>query len=130
MCPSLTNWGEWRRKCSVDSTSFPLLHSGFNVSWKPCLNLCSFKWLKSILSLVIRQIPLRLWHYKQSLEMNLSYELKKIAFQTKKLSDFLRSGSKLSHSIMINGKKEFWKSCVLCLEGWCEMYFESSKTSI
>ena len=58
---SLTNWGQWRRKCSVDSTSFPQLHSGFNVSWKPYLNLCSLKWLKPSLSLVIRQIPLGLW---------------------------------------------------------------------
>ena len=40
---SLKNWGQWRRKCSADSTSFRQLHSGFNVSWKPCLNLCSLK---------------------------------------------------------------------------------------
>ena len=40
---SLTNQGQWRRKCSVDSTLFPQLHSRCKVSWKPCLNLCSFK---------------------------------------------------------------------------------------
>ena len=45
---SLTNWGQWRR-CSVDSTSFPQLHSAFNVSQKPCLNLCSLKGLKASL---------------------------------------------------------------------------------
>ena len=58
---SLTNWGQWRRKCSVYSTSFPQLHSRFNVSWKPCLNLCSLRWLKPSLSLIIRQILLGLW---------------------------------------------------------------------
>ena len=40
---SLANWGQWRRKCSADSTSFPHVHSGFNLSWKPCLNLRSLK---------------------------------------------------------------------------------------
>ena len=29
---SLSNWGQWRRKCSVDFTSFPQPHSGFSVS--------------------------------------------------------------------------------------------------
>ena len=66
---SLTNWGQWRRNFSVDSTSFPQLHSGFNVSWKPSLNSCSLKWLKPNLSLVIRQVPLGYDKYKQSLEM-------------------------------------------------------------
>ena len=59
----LSNWGQWRRKCYVDSTSFPQLHSAFNVSRKPCLNLCSLKRLKPSLSLEMRQIPLRLWRH-------------------------------------------------------------------
>ena len=58
---SLTNWGQWRRKISVDSTSFSQLHTGFNIFWMPCLNLFSLKWLKLSLSLIIRQIPLELW---------------------------------------------------------------------
>ena len=35
-----------RKKCSLSSTSKVQLHKGFKVSRKPCLNLCSYKWLK------------------------------------------------------------------------------------
>ena len=41
-----------RKKCSFSSTSKLQLHKGFKVSRKPCLNLCSFKWLKQRLNLV------------------------------------------------------------------------------
>ena len=124
---SLTNWGQWRRKCSVDSTSFPQLHSGFNISWKPCLNLCSLKWLKPSLSLVIRQIPLGLWQLDfGDGRMNLRILLLK----TKKLSDFLRWGSRLFHSIIPDGKKEFLKKLCLCSQGEYYTYFELSITSV
>ena len=35
----LTNWRQWRRKCSLDSAPFAQVHSGFNVSCELCLNL-------------------------------------------------------------------------------------------
>ena len=41
-----------RKKCSLSSTSKLQLHKGFKVSRKPCLNLCSFKWLKRSRNLV------------------------------------------------------------------------------
>ena len=41
-----------RKKCSLSSTSKLQLHKGFKVSRKPCLNLCSFKWLKRRRNLV------------------------------------------------------------------------------
>ena len=36
----LTKKVHWRRKIMQDSTSMLQLHSGFNVSWKLCLELC------------------------------------------------------------------------------------------
>ena len=47
---SLTHWEQWKRKCSVDCTSFPQQHNGFNVYWKLCLILCYLKWIKPCLS--------------------------------------------------------------------------------
>ena len=73
---SLTNWEQWRRKCSVDSTTFPRLHSR----------------LKPSLSLVIRQISLGLWRLRAGFgdgRINLRILLSK----PEKFSDFLRWGS-------------------------------------
>ena len=36
-----------------------------------------------------------------------SYELKNVAFKKRKVFRFLRAGSKLFHSIIVDGKKEF-----------------------
>ena len=47
-----------KRKCSVVSARRPHLHTGSTVSLKPCLNLCSFKWLKFNLRRVSSLIPL------------------------------------------------------------------------
>ena len=41
-----------RKKCSLSSTSKMQLHKEFKVSTKPCINLCSFKWLKPRRNLV------------------------------------------------------------------------------
>ena len=38
---SVRKLGQWRRKSHVFSTSQPQVQSGFNVSWKLFLNLCS-----------------------------------------------------------------------------------------
>ena len=57
---SLIKKGQWRKKWVMDSISWPQLHKGFNVSWKLCLNLCSLRWLKPSLSLVISLILLGL----------------------------------------------------------------------
>ena len=47
-----------KRKWSVVSVSTPHLHTGSTVSLKPCLNLCSFKWLKFNLRRVSSLRPL------------------------------------------------------------------------
>ena len=51
----------------VSSRSWPQLHKGSIVSWKLCLNLCSLKWLRPSLSLVISLIPSGLWIWKKEL---------------------------------------------------------------
>ena len=38
--------GQWRKKLFMDSMSPPQIQIGFIVSLKPCLNLCSLRWLK------------------------------------------------------------------------------------
>ena len=78
---SFTNWGQWRRKCSVDSTSWPQPHSGFIVLWKLYLNLYSHKSLipNQRLVMVLRQlfrvmaIINRIWSW--------SYEFQDIDFK-------------------------------------------------
>ena len=111
---SLTNSGQWRRKCSLDSTSFPQLYSGFNVSWKPCLNFCSFKWLKPSLILVIRQIPLGLWQLQTEFGDG-RRSLRILLLKPEKSSDFLRWGSRLFHSVMVDEKKKFLKKLCFVL---------------
>ena len=52
------------------SVSFPQLKIGLRVSWK-CRNLCSRRWLRPNLSLVINLIPLGLWQLKIEFEDSL-----------------------------------------------------------
>ena len=42
-------------------------HKWFIASWKLCLNLCSLKWFRPSLSLVVNLIPLALWEHVDSL---------------------------------------------------------------
>ena len=110
---SLPNWGQWRRKCFVDYTSFSQLHSGFNVSWKPCLNFCSCnKTNSSSIVAIIKWV----WRW--------SYEIKNIALKIEEFSDFLGWGSSLFHSIM---EKTFLKKL---WQGRYYVYFELSITSV
>ena len=94
----------------------------FNLSWKPCLNLYSLKWLKASVSLVTRQIRLGLRLLKA--EFGVGHMNSRILLlKTEKLSDFLRWGSKLNYDR--RKKNSFWKSYVLCLEG--EVMYISSR---
>ena len=52
----LQKW-QRRKKCIVVSASILQEQSGFNMSLKPCLNLCPRRWLKPNLSLVNIFIP-------------------------------------------------------------------------
>ena len=105
---SLIKKGQWRKKWVADSMSWPQLNKGCTVSWKPCLNLCSLKWLRPSLSLVISLIPLGLWISKKKI-WERSYEIKHFSLKTEILLEFLRLRSKLFHSRIADGKKEFWK---------------------
>ena len=109
---SLIKKGQWRKKWVADSISWPQLHKGFIVSWKLCLNLCSLKWLRPSLSLVISLIPLGLWISKKEFgEGRMKVSI--FSLKTEILLEFLRLGSKLFHSIIADGKKNFWKSYAL-----------------
>ena len=55
---------QWRRKWVDVSTFWSELQIGLSESRKPCLNLCSRRWLRPNLSLVSNLISLRLWHLK------------------------------------------------------------------
>ena len=107
--------GEWRRKWAVDSISKPRLQNGFKESWKLCLNLRSRKWLKPSRSLVINLIPLGLWQLKRLLADGL-INFRILFLKILKLLEFLMLWSSLFHSIIVDGKKEFFKKVCLVLK--------------
>ena len=80
--------GQWRRKCAVDSISKP-----------SC-------------SLVINLIPLGLWQLKRLLGDGL-INFRILVLKILRLLEFLILWSRLFHSIIVDGKKQFWKKCVL-----------------
>ena len=83
----------------------------FNLSWKPCLNLYSLKWLKASVSLVTRQIRLGLWLLKA--EFGVGHMNSRILLlKTEKLSDFLRWGSKLNYD---RRKKIVFEKVMFCV---------------
>ena len=112
---SSLNVGQWRRKCEVDSISKPQLHIGFKQSWKLCLNLCSHKWLITTRSRVIRLIPLWLLQLKALVGEGL-INFRILFLKSIKLIEFLRVGSRLFHSMIVEGKKEFLKKLSLVLK--------------
>ena len=81
------------------------------------LNLCSLKWLRPSGNLVISLIPLVLQISKTEFgegRMKLSI----FSLKTEILLEFLRLGSKLFHSIIADGKKEFLKKlCFVLIRG-------------
>ena len=98
---------QWSRKCAVDSISKPQLQNSFKESWKVCLNLCSRKWLKSSRSLVINLIPLGLWQLKKLLVDGL-INFRILFLKKLRLLEFLMLWSSLLHSIIADGKKQFF----------------------
>ena len=61
VCLGMRKLVQWRKKCIVDSISLLHSHKGFKVSWKQCLNLCSWRWLRPRRNLVKSLIPRGLW---------------------------------------------------------------------
>ena len=101
-----------RKKCSLSSTSKLQLHKGFKVSRKPCLNLCSFKWLKRRHNLVMYLTP------SGSLTLNIYLWIKErsLLLKTTIDSEFCISGASCYHSDREFGKKEYLKQSVLQLK--------------
>ena len=95
-----------RRKKLVDSDSKLQELSGFIVSSKLWLNLCSLRWLKPKRNLVSSLIPRLSEKLKNLLGESLidfSNEFLKTSYDT----DLQISGLKLFHFLIVNGKTEF-----------------------
>ena len=70
------------------------------------LNLCSRKWLNSNRTRVINVIPLRLHQFKKLFDLGL-INLRILFFKIPKFSESRRAESRLFHSMIFDGKKEF-----------------------
>ena len=111
-----------RKKCSLSSTSKLQLHKRFKVSKKPCLNLCSFKWLKRRRNLVKYLTP------SGSLTLNIDLLLGLIKetslfLKTAIDSELCISGTNCDQSDRQFGKKEYLKQSVLQLnKGLCFLH--------
>ena len=68
------------------------------------LNLCSLKWLRPSVNLVISLIPL-VWQISKTEFGEGRMKLSIFSLKTEILLEFLRLGSKLFHSIIADGKK-------------------------
>ena len=111
-----------------DWTSNLQLEIGFGKSWKLSLNLCSRKWLRTSLSLVINLIALGLWLLKTLADglMNLRVLFTKIL----RLVEFFIFRSRLFHCIMADGKTIyiFLKLCLMLKKGtFCILLVEYSE---
>ena len=109
---SFMKLGQWCKKWHVDSISNPQLQIGLSESRKPCLNLCSRRWLNPRRSLVRYLIPLVLKQLCVLLGEGL-INFKIHFLNMLRLSEFRIDKSRLFHSITTEGKNEFLK--ILCL---------------
>ena len=73
------------------------------------MNLCSLKWLRPNLNLVISLIPSGLRISKTE------FGECRMKLKTEILLEFLRLRSKLFHSIIADGKKRIFEKVMLCL---------------
>ena len=105
ICLSVVKVAQW--KWAVHCISFPQLHKGSIESWKLCLNLCSFKWLKLILRHVRNFIPDELFMLKILLAFGLM-KFNKCFLTISKDAELRISRSSLLHSLITDGKKNFW----------------------
>ena len=94
---AFTKLRQRRKKCSLSSTSKLQLHKGFKVSRKPCLNLCSFKWLKRRCNLVKYLTPSGSLTLKINLLLGLIKE-RSLLLKTSIDSKFCISGTSCNHS--------------------------------
>ena len=111
---NLLKWWQCRKKWAVDPTSKLQEHSGFKLSWKLCLNLCSLRWLSPSLSLVRNLIPNGSWI------LNIKFWIGLTIFNKEFLNikydfGFLKVISILFYSTIVYGKKEYLNKSVLQL---------------
>ena len=104
-----------RKKCSLSSTSKLQLHKGFKASRKPCLNLCSFKWLKRIGNLVRYLTP------SGSLTLNIDILLglvkeRSLFLKTAIDFEFCISAASCDHSDREFGKKRIFEAISSAIE--------------
>ena len=117
VCLGMRKLVQWRKKCIVDSISLPHSHKGFKVSWKQCLNLCSWRWLRPRRNLAKRLIPKGLWISKILLAQ-LRFKFRSFFLKVLRLAQFLMLRSSLFHSILAEGKNKFLKlSCLTFIGG-------------
>ena len=119
VCLGIRKLVRWRKKCNVDLTSLPHSHKGFKVSWKQCLNLCSWRWLRPSRNLVKSLFPRGLWISKAYLAKD-RIEIRNLFLKLLKLVEFLMLRSSLFLSDKAKGKKKsFWNNHVLLLLEGC-----------
>ena len=106
---------QWRELWIVVSAFPSKLQMLFKVSWKLCLSLCSEKWLKHSLNLVINLIQLRLWQLKIDFSDAL-INFKILFLKAAYYSEFHMLKSKLLYSITVDHKKEFLKKNIFGIE--------------
>ena len=111
----VVKFGPWRKKWTVDSRSFPQLHKGSTESWKLCLNLCSFKWLKPVLKRVRSFSPNGLFMLKTLLEFSLM-KFNKRFLKISREAELRISRSSLFHPLITDGKKNFYEKVMLTLK--------------
>ena len=112
---------QWRKNCSLSSTSKLQLHKGFKVSRKLCLNLCSFKWLKRRRTLVRYFTPSGSLKFNIDLLLDLIKE-RSLFFKTAIGFEFCVSGTSFDHSYREFGKNKYLKQLVLQLrKGLCSL---------
>ena len=124
----LSNWNKWQRSKKWDFASGSSLrsHRGLRKSWKLCLNLCPFKWLKPNRSLINSCRPMGLWIPNVSKCFS-RMKLNKVFLKAVHDAMHLILLSSLLHSVMTLGKKEFLKYSVLHLkDGIFVLFLEHS----
>ena len=115
VCLGMRKLVQWRKKCIVDSISLPHSHKGFKVSWKQCLNLCSWRWLRPRRNLVKSLISRGLWISKILLAQG---RIRSFFLNVLRLDEFLMLRSSWFHSDIAERKMSFWNNHVLIsLEG-------------
>ena len=111
------NLGQWSKKWHVVSISNPQLQIGLSESRKPCLKLCSQRWLNPRCSLVRYLIPLVLKQLCVLLGEGL-IDFKIHFLNMLRLFELWIDKSRLFHSITSEGRNEFLKKlCIMWKRG-------------